>query len=475
MGLVFRKSSSRKMGNVETLSLILLCFLFQSVQAQQLAFPGAEGYGKYASGGRGGKVVAVTNLNDDGPGSFRQAFNEYPGEPITIVFRVGGIIELKSPVKVNRSNITIAGQTAPGDGICLKGHSFVISGGGKGGPKGNIIVRYLRSRPGTKVASGIYGFDMENCQNVIVDHCSFSWANEECAAMYDNKNVTVQWSIISEGLYNAGHAKGLRSYGGVWGGQYASYHHNLIAHQNSRTVRFNGARAHDTMAVIDYRNNVVYNWRSANACYGGEVQINGGVSQINMVNNYYKPGPATPSELKFVKANYDSSKAKGVGQWYLAGNIMEGEKRMSKRNVLGLDQTALPDIASKNFAVVAKPFSISAALPQQTAVEAYKAILAGAGAILPRRDAVDKRLVDETRNKKATGTGTAGNGIIDDVSAVGGWPVYAGGEVPADTDGDGMPDEWEKKNGLNAADRRDGNGVAANGYTNLENYLNSIL
>ncbi len=172
------------------------------------AFPGAEGFGKYATGGRGGKVVEVTNLNDNGPGSFRQAFNEYPGDPITIVFRVAGTIELTSVLKVNRSNITIAGQTAPGDGICLKGNSFIINGGGTGGPKGNIIVRYLRSRPGTFLPTGVYGFDMENCSNVIIDHCSFSWANEECAAMYDTKNVTVQWSIISEGLYDAGHAKG---------------------------------------------------------------------------------------------------------------------------------------------------------------------------------------------------------------------------------------------------------------------------
>jgi hypothetical protein len=290
--------------------------------------------------------------------------------------------------------------------------------------------------------------------------------------MYDNKNVTVQWCIISEGLYNAGHTKGLRSYGGVWGGQYASYHHNLIAHQNSRTVRFNGARAHDTMAVIDYRNNVVYNWRSPNACYGGEVQINGGVSQINMVNNYYKPGPATPGELKFVRANYDAAKAKGIGHWYLSGNVMEGNARMSKRNTLGLDLTALPDATSHSIAVAAKPFAVGAPLPLQTATEAYEAVLAGAGAMLPKRDTVDARIVHETRTKTASGTGSVGKGIIDDASAVGGWPVYRDGEAPADTDGDGMPDEWEQKNGLNPAEAADGNGVAANGYTNLENFLN---
>src|SRR5687767_1511158 len=208
--------------------------------AQTAAFPGAEGFGRYASGGRGGKVTSVINLNDTGEGSFRQALEQHPGEPLTIIFRVSGIIELTTPLVVRRGNLTIAGQTAPGDGICLKGHSFIVNGAGKGGIKGNIIIRYIRSRPGVNIRSGVYGFDMENCHDVIIDHCSFSWANEECAAMYDTKNTTVQWCIVSEGLYEAGHQKGHRSYGGVWGGQYASYHHNLIAHQNSRAVRFNG-------------------------------------------------------------------------------------------------------------------------------------------------------------------------------------------------------------------------------------------
>src|SRR5687768_9670229 len=282
------------------LSFYCFCCLV-SAHAQTPAFPGAEGFGKYASGGRGGKVSQVTNLNDDGEGSFRHALVQFPGEPLTVVFRVSGIIELRTPLVIRRGNLTIAGQTAPGDGICLKGHSFIINGAGKGGNKGNIIIRYIRSRPGAELKSGVYGFDMENCHDVIIDHCSFSWANEECAAMYDIKNTTVQWCIVSEGLYNAGHQKGHRAYGGVWGGQYASYHHNLIAHQNSRTVRFNGSRAHDTIALIDYRNNVIYNWGSANATYGGDVKIKGGVSQVNMVNNYYQPGPATATELKFIQ------------------------------------------------------------------------------------------------------------------------------------------------------------------------------
>ncbi|MEI6946985.1 pectate lyase [Paraflavisolibacter sp. H34] len=445
-----------------------------ALRAQQLAFPGAEGFGKWATGGRGGKVVEVTNLNDDGPGSFRQAFGEYPGEPLTIVFRVGGLIELKTPLKVNRSNITIAGQTAPGDGICLTGNSFVLSGGGKGGPKGNVIIRYLRSRPSYKLKTGVYGFDMENCTNVIIDHCSFSWANEECAAMYDNKYVTVQWSIVSEGLYQAGHAKGARSYGGVWGGQYVSYHHNLIAHQNNRAIRFNGARAHDTMAVVDYRNNVIYNWGKYNAAYGGEVEINGGVSQVNMVGNYYKPGPATGRPLQFVQANYTAAKAKGIGQWYLAGNIMEGNRALTRNNTGGLDLQHLPDDQSRKAARSSAPFAITASLPRQTAADAYKAVLAGAGALLPHRDAVDSRVVEETRKGTASGKGSIGKGIIDDPSGVGGWPAYAPGTAPDDSDHDGLPDTCEDQKGYNKNDAADRNELLPNGYTRLEEYLNSL-
>lgn len=451
----------------------VLIVLFQTtvVSAQVPAFPGAEGFGKYATGGRGGKVVMVSNLEDDGPGSFRQAFKEYPGEPITIVFSVAGIIELKSPLKISRSNITIAGQTAPGDGICLKGHSFIINcAGDKTGVRGNIIIRYLRSRPGAKIAGGVYGFGMENCQNVIIDHCSFTWANEECAAMYDTKNVTVQWSIISEGLYNANHHKGLRAYGGVWGGQNASYHHNLISNQNSRTVRFNGARAHDTLALVDYRNNVIFNWKSANACYGGEVDIPGGKSCINLVNNYYIPGPATPKELKFVRANYNPGKAKGFGQWYLNGNVMEGSAKLSANNTLGIDLTEFPE-QYKKLAVVSAPFTIAEPVTQQSAREAYHLVLKEVGASLPKYDAVDQRLIAEAKSHKAA---SGQNGIINDASEAGGWPAYKFSKVPADKDGDGMPDEWERKHGLDTG-KADHNGYnLSKQYTNIEMYMNAL-
>ncbi|MNK10075.1 hypothetical protein D3C87_280900 [compost metagenome] len=449
-----------------------------SANAQQPAFPTAQGFGKFATGGRGGKVYTVTNLNDAGAGSFREAFNAYPGEPLTIVFAVGGTIELQSQIKVNRSNFTIAGQTAPGDGICLKGHSFIINGAraaNLGGNHGNIIIRYLRSRPGSTLSTGVYGFDLENCHNVIVDHCSFSWANEECAAMYDMENVTVQYSIISEGLFNAGHAKGNRGYGGVWGGQYVSYHHNLFAHLNARSTRFNGARAHDVNALVDYRNNVIYNAGTRNAAAGGAVNIDNAFSRINLVNNYYKPGPATPSDYLFIEADYETEEAKGVGEFHVSGNVMFGSSAKTSDNWSAVSFTKIP----ANLQAAAKslvPFTVGQSIAAQSADDAYAEVLKNAGANLPVRDAVDKRVVSETATGTAYSIGvTSGKrGIIDMPTEVGGWPTYSSGTAVTDTDGDGMPDTWEQNNGLNANDAADGNTVNSQGYTMLEVYLNSI-
>ncbi len=450
-----------------------LCFAGVQAQNKLVAFPGAEGFGKYATGGRGGQVVAVTNLNDNGEGSFRWALEQFPGEPLTVVFHVSGIIELQSKIQIKRSNLTIAGQTAPGDGICLKNQSLILNGASSKGNHGNIIIRFIRSRPGGTVKTGLYGFDMENCHDVIVDHCSFSWANEECAAMYDTKNTTVQWCIVSEGLYEAGHQKGHRSYGGVWGGQYASYHHNLIAHQNSRAVRFNGARAHDTIAVIDYRNNVIYNWGNANAAYGGEVNIAGGVSEVNIVNNYYKPGPASPEDLKFVHASFQQQNSKGTGRWFAGGNIMEGNKGLTKKNSNGID---LREAGYPGEAIAENPFPVSIALPVETAKESYEKVLRYAGAVFPKRDATDERVINETKTGTASGKGVFGKpGIIDSPSAVGGWATYQTIAAPVDSDNDGMPDEWEIKNKLNPNDASDRNKTGSDGYTMLEKYLNELV
>ena len=259
--------------------------LVVTAQAQPLAFPGAEGYGRFASGGRGdgtnGVVVEVTNLLDDATnppeGSFRWALKQGIGYvdhpilgqiatplPLTVIFKVGGVISLATEIRVQRSNLTIAGHTAPGDGICFRGGTLNFSG------SKNVIVRHIRSRPGDELGEETSAFRIENGGNFIIDHCSFSWAIEETTHFSASDNLTVQWCIISESLYNSTHKKGPRGYGTQWGGEYASYHHNLLAHHNSRMPRINGSNKDDLEALVDYRNNVNYNWLSSGAFYGGE-------------------------------------------------------------------------------------------------------------------------------------------------------------------------------------------------------------
>jgi hypothetical protein len=451
-------------------------------QAQLVAFPGAEGYGRLATGGRGGQVVEVTNLNDSGAGSFRDAFNQFPGQPITIVFRVGGIIELTTPLRPTRSNLTIAGQTATGDGICLKRSTFKLFGN-------NIIVRYVRSRPGDVQGSNspaVYGMDMENCKNFIIDHCSFSWSIEETGTYYDNKFSTVQWSIFSESLNSSFNGKGDHGYAGVWGGQYASYHHNLVAHHHSRAIRFNGARAHDTTAVVDYRNNVIYNWGNSNAAYGNEIEIPGGSGQLNMVNNYYKGGPATPASragvIFDITEAYSATNAnKPVATVYANGNFVNNYPAVTADNWNnGIRLHNYPASTIAQFRQLA-PTPGLAPIVTETAQDAYLAVLAGAGAVVPVRDVLDTRIVNETRAGTATGSSPGGSttyglnqGIIDSQTDVGGWPVYANGTAPLDTDHDGMPDAWEVSHGLNGNDATDRNTVSSTGYTQLENYLNGL-
>lgn len=483
--------------------LLIIVLLQQSAAAQIPAFPGAEGYGRFASGGRGGQVVAVTNLQDTGVGSLRWALDQYVDtiyvykdaanpsfpvtvyQPLTVVFRVSGIIQLKSDLRIKRDHLTIAGQTAPCDGICIAGRSVILNGATGiqlfywGPRRKNVILRHLRFRPGVPLdANGVptssfvtYGLDVENYENVIIDHCSFSWANEECLAMYDNKYTTLQWCIASEGLYNAFHSKGVRSYAGVWGGQFASYHHNLIAHQNNRTPRFNGARAHDTIALVEYSNNVNYNWGSSSATYGGDVEISGGIARLNELNNYYKPGPATPSTHKLMRPDY-SSNAQGVGRFHVQGNIIEGNAARTADNWLAVDFALIP-VLSRDSSRSDSLFTITAPVTLQPAATAYDTVLADAGASWPRRDSADRRIAREVRTRTTSGTGSANKpGIIDAPSAVGGWPEYTGCAGPADTDQDGMPDEWELENGLNPLDPADRNRLTAEGYTMLEEYIN---
>ena len=453
---------------------LLFISLATVVEAQQIAFPGAEGYGKYTTGGRGGRVIEVTNLlGDESPGSIRAALNTPGKDPITIVFRVSGTIALtKGLVKVGRSNMTIAGQTAPGDGICIKDGCFKFSGS-------NLIIRYMRFRPGDEAGlSDLSSLGNENSKNVIIDHCSLSWSNEESHTCYDNKFITVQWCILSESLYSSFDSKGARSYAAQWGGQYASYHHNLIANNVSRSPRVNGARSHDTVALCDYRNNVIYNWGKPGAVYGGELEVNSPEAkcQVNWVNNYYKPGPATAADRYFAAPSYESRKgaAKGYAKWFISGNMMEGDKSLNKDNWKAIDVSKVgsaENIKSTTEFKVEKPVT-------ESAEDAYKSVLAKAGAIFPVRDAVDTRIVNEASGKiKPTGSGAYGasKGIIDSQKSLGGWPELKAGTPPLDSDHDGMPDNWEKKNNLNPQQPEDRNTVTEDGYTMLEKYLNELV
>ncbi|MDR2542476.1 MAG: hypothetical protein LBC80_03385 [Treponema sp.] len=446
-----------------------------------LAFPGAEGFGRYASGGRGGKVVAVTNLFDNAAnppeGSLRWALAQHPGEPITVIFRVSGNIELeryvnnsqRNELRVNRNNFTIAGHTAPGGGINISGNKVNFGG------SNNFIIRHVRFRIGAvDEANGSIG--IENASNFIIDHCSFGWSGEENMTVYDNKMSTIQWCIVHEGLFESGHDKGRRGYGTQWGGETATYHHNLLAHNDSRSPRFNGARSNDRNVLIDFVNNVNYNWGKRNSSYGAEIERES--HRVNFVNNYFKPGPAFPgtSASDFVELYYAGNQSGRLSLWYMSGNIMEGSANTAKNtnNYLGLDMRRYPANITLAHLAVATPFEVPYPVTTETAQEAYNSVLAGAGAF--PRDSVDTRIVNEVRNGTASGTGVSGKpGIIDNPSAVGGFPTYVSLPAPVDTDGDGIPDDWEIANGLNPNDPSDGAIKSlCETYTNLEVYLNEL-
>ncbi|MDF1559791.1 MAG: pectate lyase [Bacteroidales bacterium] len=440
---------------------LLLFVGMQSLTAQLQAFPGAEGYGRYVTGGRGGDVYIVTNLQDSvtkpPEGSLRWALNKQG--PKTIVFAVSGTVELKRRLNISKGDVTIAGQTAPGDGICLSGETVSIE-------SDNVVIRHIRFRCGNDVP-GEEPKDAISCirqKNIIVDHCSMSWSVDEAASFYDVENFTLQWCIISESLYDAGHPKGEHGYGGIWGGKGASFHHNLLASHTSRLPRFCGARYHpDTREteLVDFRNNVIFNW-GFNSSYGGEM------GQQNMINNYYKAGPATRKDaLSRIVEPWDT-----VGRWHVSGNRVPGSRKISSDNWAGGVQG---DYAGHEALRVDEPFPV-APVRTTSARRAYLAVLKNAGATLPGRDAVDERIISETRSGKCAygdsyGPGT---GIVDSQNSVGGWPVLKTYDVRTDTDRDGMPDGWELKRGLNPSDPSDRNVIAKSGYTMLEEYINSI-
>jgi hypothetical protein len=458
------------------LAVILLLLFFTNSRSQQIAFPGAEGYGKYAKGGRGGVVYEVTNLNDSGKGSLRAAVEA--SVPRTIVFRISGNIELKSPLRIKNQFITIAGQTAPGDGICIKKNPLIIDAD-------HAIIRYLRIRLGDESGGDYDAISGRYIKNLIVDHVSASWSVDETMSIYRCDSITVQWCIISESMFKSNHKKGSHGFGGIWGSNHGTYHHNLLAHHASRNPRFASGTGYN-----DYRNNVIYNW-GYNSCYGGENIENSFTDKfnfftVNMVANYYKPGPATePGKVSYRIANpsFDIESTKN-GKWYIAENIIEGNAEVCSNNWNGGVQTRNDSLALKKLKLE-EPWP-SMPINQQTALEAYNSVLENAGATLPKRDIIDTRTIQETRLGFATYEGVGYKeekkvadsskkcGIIDSQNDVGGWPSLKSNPAPIDTDHDGMPDDWERKNGLNPNNAEDRNNVAEDGYTMLEKYINSI-
>jgi pectate lyase len=451
------------------MTLALAAGVAMASQAEGLkvpAFPGAEGAGAATPGGRGGAVLVVTNLSDSGPGSLRAAV-EAKG-PRIVVFGVAGLITLERPLDIQNPYITLAGQTAPGDGVCIRGESVHIN-------THDVIVRYLRFRRGSfKVRDdALGGYPVSD---IIVDHVSASWGLDENLSLYrwikdeggkqlkmPLERVTIQWSITSEALNRFNHA-----FGGTWGGNPCSFHHNLFACNTGRnpSIGMNGE--------FDFRNNVIFNWAHRTAD-GGD-----GSSRVNLVNNYFKPGPATEGDLRHriakMQARWQGDDHPGCGLWYIEGNHVDGFPKITANNWDGgiyynpaerAKDTIVPQATEAEVRSL-QEFK-SPPVATETAEAAYEHVLAHAGASLPRRDPVDLRVIETVR----TGRPTFKNGIIDDPAEVGGWPRYEGGPAPADSDRDGMPDAWEQSHGLNPADpadaSKDGDG---DGYTAIEEYLN---
>lgn len=482
---------------IKSLLLSCLCIVSVVVFATEKtpAFPGAEGFGRYVTGGRGGNVYHVTSLADDGSvGTLRWALSKAGVK--TIVFDVSGTIHLQSALNITVGNVTIAGQTAPGDGICVADYPVAIKAN-------NVIVRYMRFRLGNKNvlvngADGWDGFGGFDQHDWIIDHCSVSWSIDECLSVLGNKNTTVQWCLVAQSLVNSGHSKGAHGYGGNWGGSGASFHHNLLAHHGSRTPRLGPRPTTQLDERMDMRNNVIYNF-GGNGCYGGEGM------KVNIVNNYYKPGPGTPTDKKgyriagvgirtneYVKKYPAYAPALHLwGKYYVTGNYNSKYTTVNQDNwTYGVINQIDANNCDGTFTQETKD-SIKLTEPidyilttTHSAADAYARVLDYAGASL-HRDSFDERMVNDTRSGTATYTGKGlSKGFVnsqDDNKPAGAdeswsaWPTLASKDAPKDTDGDGMPDEWELAKGLDPTDPNDGKTVGADGYTNLENYLNSLV
>ncbi len=467
------------------------------------AFPGAEGYGRFTTGGRGGAVYHVTSLADDGKeGTLRWAIQKKGKR--TIVFDVSGTIFLTSALAIRNGDITIAGQSAPGDGICVADYPFTLNAD-------NIIIRYIRFRLGNRYVAehegdGLGGMDRKN---IIIDHCSVSWSIDECLSVYGSTNITVQWCIADQSLVAAGHSKGNHGYGGNWGGSGASYHHNLLAHHSSRVPRLGPRPSTQLDERMDLRNNVFYNW-AGNGCYGGEAM------HVNIVNNYYKPGPATDKRNATIRRRIASVNIRTTsycerkvdeagnvtgnawlptwhvwGKYYLSGNVNPDFDDVTTDNwtygfynqidASGNDGTYTEETRDTIRLTSPIPFELTTT---HSAEHAYLKVLDFAGASL-HRDSHDQQIVNDTRSRSASFTGKDchpglvntqdDNRPADADASWSAWPVL-NSELPnPDRDRDGMPDDWESLMQLDPDDPSDGAMLSSNGYTNLENYLNMLV
>lgn len=438
------------------------------------AFPGAEGGGMWTTGARGGEnieVYHVTRLDDPVSGNMKGTMRDAVSQSNRIVvFDVAGNIELTDTLTIKGSNITILGQTAPGDGICVKNANTVITGN-------NVILRYMRFRMGDELTMEEDSLSSTGRRNVIVDHCSISWCVDECASLYEMTDFTMQWCIISESLKESVHDKGSHGYGGIWGGTNASYHHNLLAHHDSRNPRIQGGStitgSEYDMSIqkelTDLRNNVIYNW-GGNSAYGGQAG-----SPVNIINCYYKYGPSTGSHKSRIfeltsggnNISYDWST-----DLYVDGNYVYKSSTVTNDNTKGVDK----DSGTKNYYIwTAKSITEAAKgvhfryaneypITTQTAEEAYNSVLESAGASIVR-DSVDERVINNVKNN----TGK----LINTPSDVGGYPNLTGTKAK-DSDNDGIPNEWEDSHGLNKNDASDGLNIAPSGYTYVEEYANAL-
>ncbi|MBQ2210290.1 MAG: hypothetical protein II404_10045 [Prevotella sp.] len=512
--------------------------VMENYHADLISFPGCEGWGRFTTGGRavdsrGSKVYYVTRLDDsNAEGTLRWACTTGDDTPRTVLFKVAGTIYLNSNL-TTKANTTIAGQTAPAGGICIAGYRFKLSS--------NTILRYLRFRAGDLPNGSMSPLGVENVQNIVIDHCSFGWSMEENITLYDNKYTTTQWCIFSESLYYSKNVKGHRAYGAQWGGERSTMHHCLFAHNQSRSPRFNGVRTenHDRQAVNEFVNNVVFNWGSKNAIYGGENYITdtgeepeGAAPHYNrvyMINNYYRPGPATKeamsSQRYFVCPSGNNINM--VGQWYLSGNKFELSSKWAPSSNIWKDEELLKvyndnyyGFVSENPSRAINPYRMSPSQEladkmflkepvagdltysnYETADAAFQSVVTKAGASLPRYDEVDTRVLAEaagTIDPQYGGQRGSKLGIIDSPNTIAlqshdefvALDEATGQEIDVtcyprlqmdsydcgvlDTDGDGLPDAYETEVGLNPNDPSDGPKLSASGYSNLELFLNGV-